>query len=335
MKKAFLFIPLIFIMVCCQRNPLKINVSGINIGIKIKRLDQEIFQVSSDNAKLKLPELKKKYGSFFEAYNQSVISIGDPSDSLYLGYLSSFLTDSMRILSHIKIDSAFNDLSDLEKKLDDGFRHYKYYFPQKPIPQIIAIMSGFNQSVVLTNNAIGISLDNYLGAKCQFYDMLGLPEYKKENMHREKIPFDVLYSWALSEFEYDDSKNNLISNMVYQGKIMYFLDAMFPDDPDYLKIGYLPEKLVWCEKNEPGMWTYLIEHKLLFNTERMNILRFIGAAPFTSSFTNDSPGRTGVWLGWQIVKKYMQKNSRVTLPSLMSDNDYQRILNESGYSPEY
>jgi len=67
----------------------------------------------------------------------------------------------------------------------------------------------------------------------------------------------------------------------------------------------------------------------------MNIVRFIGPAPFTSSFTNDSPGRTGSWLGWQIVRKYMKKNPEITLPELMKDDDYQKILNDSGYSPEY
>jgi hypothetical protein len=67
----------------------------------------------------------------------------------------------------------------------------------------------------------------------------------------------------------------------------------------------------------------------------MNIMRFIGPAPFTSVYTNASPGRTGSWLGWQIVKKYMKKNSGVSLQMLMSDNDYQKILNDSGYSPEY
>ncbi|HEY3390854.1 MAG TPA: hypothetical protein VGK38_14850, partial [Prolixibacteraceae bacterium] len=261
--------------------------------------------------------------------------LGKSTDSLYASYLNTFLTDSMRVMSKLKIESAFSDLTNIQNKLQDGFRHYKYYFPDKTIPQVFTIISGFNQSVVMTNNAIGISLDNYLGAKCPFYSMLGLPEYKRDNMYSSKIPCDVLYNWAISEFSFDESNTNLLSNMIYQGKMLYFLDAMFPDEPDSLKIGYRSEKLGWCNKNEAGMWTYLVEHKLLFNTDRMNIVRFIGPAPFTSVFTNESPGRTGAWLGWQIVRKYMKKNPAISLPSLMSDTDYQKILNDSGYSPEY
>ena len=334
MYKVLCLIPLIFVLICCQRNPLKVDVSGIDLKLDIKRLDRDIFRLNADNLNTTIPELKRTYGSFFDAYNENVIAIGDPSDSLYATYLNTFLTDSVRMLTRVKIDSAFRDLTVLEKKLEDGFRHYKYYFPKKTIPRVFTIISGFNQSVVMTRNAIGISLDNYLGAKCPFYAMLALPEYKRESMRRDKIPTDVLYSWGISEFEFDESKNNLLSNMIYQGKMIYFLDAMFPDEPDYLKIGFQPEKLEWCKKNEPGMWTYLVEHKLLFDTERMNIVRFIGPAPFTSTFTKDSPGRTGVWLGWQIVKKYMKKNPGITLQALMAENDYQKILNESEYTPE-
>jgi gliding motility-associated lipoprotein GldB len=335
MYKVFCLFLVIIIFTGCQRNPLKIDVSGINIKLRIQRLDRDIFDVKPENKRISIPKLRQTYGSFFDAYSENVIALGNPSDSLYATYLNTFLTDSMRVMSKLKIDSVFSDIADLEIKLEDGFRHYKYYFPDKSIPQVITIISGFNQSVVMTNSAIGISLDNYLGAACPFYLRLGLPDYKRENMDKGKIPTDVLFNWALSEFEFDDSKNNLISNMIYQGKMLYFLDAMFPDEPEYIKIGFRPDQIDWCHKNEAGMWTYLVEHRLLFSTDRMNIVRFIGPAPFTSVFTNDSPGRTGSWLGWQIVRKYMKKNHGTSLTSLMSDNDYQKILNESGYSPEY
>ena len=334
MYKAFILISMMMIFLSCQRNPLKINVSKVDLSLNIKRLDRDIFKVTPENKQVAIKELSQAYGSFFVDYNENILALGNPSDSLYSTYLNTFLIDSMRVISRIKIDSVFNDMSGLQKKLEDGFRHYKYYFPNNQIPQIITIISGFNQSVVMTRDAIGISLDNYLGAKCPFYVMLGLPEYKRQNMYSDKIPTDVLYNWGISEFEFNESKNDLISNMIYQGKMLYFLDAMFPEEPDYLKFGDKPEKLDWCKKNESVMWTYLIEHRLLFTTDWMNIVRFVGPAPFTAVFTTDSPGRAGAWLGWQIVRKYMNKNSGISLQALMAENDYQKILNDSGYSPE-
>jgi gliding motility-associated lipoprotein GldB len=334
MRKVFLLIPLMIIFVCCHRNPLVVDVSGIDLELKIGRLDRDIFKANSKNGLHEISKLRQGYGSFFNAYSENVIAIGNSSDSLFPKYLNKFLADSMTKSSQLKIDSVFSDMDDIEKKLQDGFRHYKYYYPNKPIPHIITMISGFNQSIVLTPDAIGISLDNYLGANCRFYTMLGLFEYKRENMYPDKIPTDALYNWAVSEFGFDEANNNLISNMIYQGKILYFLDAMFPEEPDHIKIGFKPEKLNWCKKNEAGMWTYLVEHRLLFTTDRMSLVRFVGPAPFTSVFTKDSPGRAGVWLGWQIVRKYMKKNPDISLQTLMLENDFQKILNDSGYSPE-
>ena len=78
---------------------MKIDVSGINLNLEIKRLDQELFTVTPDNAKVKIPKLRKEYGRFFDSYSENIIAIGSPSDSLYPTYLNSFLSDSMRVLS--------------------------------------------------------------------------------------------------------------------------------------------------------------------------------------------------------------------------------------------
>jgi uncharacterized protein YjaZ len=82
------------------------------------------------------------------------------------------------------------------------------------------------------------------------------------------------------------------------------------------------------------MWTYLIENKLLFDNSRMNILRFTGPGPFTNPFTAESPGKAGVWIGWQIVRKYMKRHPEVSVSALMNEKDNQKILNESGYDPQ-
>jgi hypothetical protein len=81
------------------------------------------------------------------------------------------------------------------------------------------------------------------------------------------------------------------------------------------------------------MWAYLAEHKLLFSTVRMDIKRFIDDGPYTSVFTDQSPARTGVWLGWQIVRSYMKENPEVKLAELLNNADFQSILNNSGYQP--
>ena len=140
-------------------------------------------------------------------------------------------------------------------------------------------------------------------------------------------------AWALTEFEYDDSSENLINQMIYHGRNMYFVDYMLPYQHDTLKTGFSSAQLEWCVKNEASMWTYLVEQKLLFSTDMRRINKFIGEAPFTNDFSAESPGRASAWLGWQIVKSYMNRNKDVSLKDLMVETDYQKIFNNARYKP--
>lgn len=318
----------------CVRNPLKIDVSNVDLNLKTGRLDKDLGQVTSENISSLVPDLQKKYGEFFEVYTQQILGIGRSQDSLFSSYLLTFLRDSSYIGPKHYADSLFQNFENCNQQLEQAFKHYKYYYPEFRIPYICTYLSGFNQSIVTTPEALGISLDKYLGSQCKFYRLLAIPEYKRRNMNPSKIVYDAMYGWASQQFEYKGGTENLVSAMIHQGKLLYFIDAMIPEGPDSLKIGFTNEQLNWCEDHQSEMWSLLIERKMLFSGDRMELVRFINPAPFTSPFGQKSPGRTGVWIGWQIVKSYMNKNSKVTLKALMAERDYHKILNESGYSPD-
>jgi hypothetical protein len=334
MKKYIGFFILLLVLSACHRNPLKIDVSKINLAIKIGRLDQDLFKVTPENIKSAVPELQKRYDPFFSLYNKEILAIGDSRDSLYEGYLLTFLHDSTVVNARLSSDSIFRDFQPYASQLELAFKHYRYYYPELPVPNVYTYLSGFNQSIVTAPGMLGISLDNYLGPGCRFYRQLGIFEYKRRNMEPQKLVYDALYGWASQQFEYKGNTENLVSEMIHQGKLLYFLDALIPDGPDRLKIGYSKEQLSWCKAHEPEMWSYLVEKKMLFSSDRMELVRFINPAPFTSPFGQKSPGRTGAWLGWQIVKSYLKKNPGIKLRELMEENDDHKILNESGYSPD-
>ena len=54
----------------------------------------------------------------------------------------------------------------------------------------------------------------------------------------------------------------------------------------------------------------------------------------TAAFGKESPPRLGEWIGWQIVKSYMNNHPEITLQQLLHKNDSQEILIQSGYKPE-
>jgi len=180
---------------------------------------------------------------------------------------------------------------------------------------------------------LGIGLDRYLGRDCDYYPRLGIPKYSIYDMHPAKIPSDCFRAWAIGEFPFNDSIDNLVNNMIYEGTLMYFTKKMLPEQPDSLIFGFNPQQMRWCEKNEKQIWTYFIENKLLFITDSFQINKYINNAPFTSGFSQESPGRTVVWIGYRIVNSYLKNNKDITFQQMMSSKDYQKIFNQSKYRP--
>ena len=84
------------------------------------------------------------------------------------------------------------------------------------------------------------------------------------------------------------------------------------------------------------MWSNLVENKLLFDSNPKNEMRFIRPAPFSKFYLeidNQTPGRVGQWLGWQIVRSYMENNDDVTLQELLA-MDAKTIFEKSKYKPK-
>jgi len=332
MKRFLFYLAVSLAFVACNRNPLKINVSNVSVDLKIKHLDVDLLKLKKEEIPSAIPEIRTKHGDFFDIFTYRMIAIGGVDQPNFNESLNSFISDTL-IRKLEKQVAEKVDTTVLRQELETAFRYYQHYFPQKSVPVVYTCISGFNQSVVTSENLIGISLDKFLGSDSPFYEQLGLPEYKRLNMHPAKITPDILYAWAVTEWPKSDQGNNLLSYMIQEGKMMYFVDAMLPEMHDTLKIGFTKKKLEFCRKNEAMMWTFLAEHKQLYSTDRMTIKRYIDDGPFTSSFTNESPGRTGVWIGWQIVRSFMKQHPEMPLADLMNNQDFQAILNQSGYQP--
>ncbi|QGY45147.1 hypothetical protein GM418_16155 [Maribellus comscasis] len=335
MKRGILILFLFMIFISCKRNPLKVDISGIDAQPEFVRFEKELFSLPQKDTLQEFIDLHKKHPGFFDLFTYKIINIGGIDDEGFVGYMNTFLTDTMILNINSMVEEEFSTFREIQNQVTKAFKYYKYHFPEKNIPSIYTYISGFNQSVVTAEDIIGISLDKYLGRDCSYYQRLSTtPQYKILNMHKNKIVSDLAFAWGMTEFDQTNKATNLLGNMIHQGKLMYFVDALLPTMSDSLKIGYTEEQLEWCKKNEAEMWLRLVETKMLYSSKRMDIIRYINDGPYTNGFPLESPARTGVWIGWQIVRKYMNKHPEVTLPQLMQNTDYQKILNESGYFPE-
>ena len=326
---------IVFVFFACKHNPLKVDISGIKNNIEIVRFDNELFAIQQNDTLNEIANLSNKYPDFFNLFTYRIIRIGGIGEEQFPDLLMQFINDTMIVNVKNLVDKEFANFHKTEKQINKAFKYYQFHFPEKELPTVYFYVSGFNQSVVTAENIIGVSLDKYLGRNCKYYQQLSTtPQYKIANMHKDKLLSDVAYAWGTAEFGETDKATNLMGNIIHHGKLMYFVDALLPDTHDSLKIGYTTNQLDFCINNEAQMWNYLVEKKMLFSTDRMDIIRYINDGPSTSGFPKQSPARAAIWIGWQIVRQYMEKHPEITLKELMLNSDYQQILNDSEYFPE-
>ncbi|MBK8845530.1 MAG: hypothetical protein IPO27_02800 [Bacteroidetes bacterium] len=322
----------ILLLAGCKSNPLEIDVSQITSEAVIKQLDNDLFKQDSITYDT-LSELRANYKDFFDIYCNRMLRLPIKNDTILLDALNKFISDRDVKTIKSKTDSAFSQMDDIQAQLTDFVKHYTYYYPQKPVPNFISYISAFNYATVTVDSSIGIGLDFYLGADCEFYPSLQFPNFMIRKLSRQYIAPNCITGYFQKEYPQDLAKNQCMDYMIYYGKMWYYLQAMAPSMPDSIRFGYSQTEVEFAAKNEKNIWAAMIENKLLFSTDYKTFMKLISDGPTTSGFPEGSPPRLGCYIGYKIIVAYLKNNKDITLTQLMSNTDHLKIFNQSGYKP--
>ncbi|HTA60996.1 MAG TPA: hypothetical protein VK835_01010 [Bacteroidia bacterium] len=333
---ALLLVFWVVVFSSCSHNRLKdVDVSNIQIApVKILRLDQDIFFIKPDSFETSANKMKVKYGNFYNSFIFNVINHGEEHDSVYKA-LKFFVQDKdmKEVFNQTQTIFTTQEISDIENRLADGFKHLKYHLPQTALPkQYVSFISGFNCNVSTIDSTMGISLEAYLGSQNKFYQMLQLPKYKTRCMNKDYVVADAVRGWLIHCYDKNEQLNNLLNHMMFYGKLYYALDAALPNVEDSIKIQYSTTHMQYCKTFKKNLWAYFTANNRLYNNDLKELAPFVSDGPFTSEISKDCPPRIAAYVGWQVVRAYMDKNPKVTVEQLMN-TDAQLILSKSKYKP--
>lgn len=337
-SQIYLFFLISFLLVSCK-DKKKADVSSIDLEVKIERFDQDFGQLKPQTFPQQLPPIQQRYGQFYQDYIQGILSLGSAVDTGYYANLRTVLGNKDYVELKQAVYQKYPDLKSQETELTQAFKHVKYYFPEKKIPRLISFLSGFAVQTPIGNDYIGIGLDMFLGADSKFYPALrqSIPLYISRRFTPENITPRVMEAYIREDlYPERDEDRSLLAKMIYNGKVLYCMDALLPETADTLKIGYTSAQLEWCKENESNIWSYFLDQNLLYETDYIKIQKYLSEAPFTPGVGegNESSPKLAIWTGWQIVKEYMDRNPEITLQKLMEETDAQKILNASKYKPK-
>ena len=297
----------------------QVDVSDITISSKLIRFDSLFYNSNSANLK----QIQQNFPKMVNA---------DVADTVWLNKINN----KHEIDVYNKSVAVFGDFKHQNKEIENVFKHIKYYFPKFNEPDVLTVISDFDYQypVLYSGKKLFISLDMYLGADEEEYQQF--PLYLTSNMTKERIKVDVsdvILRTIVGKDPYDKS---FLSNIIYQGKLLYLSQKMTPQSTESLIIGYTPEQIKWCKANESYMWSYFVQKKTIYSTNKKLSKRFIEVAPFSKFYLDldrKSPGRVGTWIGWQIVNSYME-NTNTTLEELALNTDARKIFMKSKYKPK-
>ena len=327
---------LIMAVTSCHRDPYNVNLKGIECDLSLRDLGRDIFETPPNEMADRAEWLRAEYGNALTTYS-TVIGLGDPSDEKWKSALILFATDLRNLELWDEVKRVWPDNEPLRQELENAFRHYKFYFPGRVVPEVITCISVFNNSIIINDSLLMISLDRYLGSDSEYYPPLGIFSYQARKMTPAYTVPDCMYAWASTEWDYSSAgygTRTLLSTMLHEAKLVYFTKRMMPSLPDTLLHGFTGRQMKFCELSEGDIWQYLVSNDLLFSTDGFLIRKFTGEAPFTSYFTEESPGRAVVWTGFRIIERFMNNNPGVTLEELMKMTDLQAIMTGARYSPD-
>jgi len=332
--RAILVFSSLALLCSCGSNSFDVDVSKVNVSLDIQRFDQAIALLDKANPGPGAVLLAQKYGAFAELYSVNIIKVGSMYNADYPQNLKMFLSYEVFDDINEQIVQTFGKGDEVFRPaLTNAFKHFKYYFPIKEVPVIYTFNGGFNQSVVIDSAMLGIGLDKYLGSSVALYKRLEVEQFKKSAMIPAKIAPDCMQAIFESEFPFNFATENLLSSMIHEGRKMYFVKAMIPDLADTTMWGFTTIQMDFCGSFEGNMWSYLVDNKLLFDSDYMTIKRFTSEGPFTTAFSKDSPARAASWIGFRIVCSYMEHNPGLSLQDLLAETDYQKIMNKAKYNP--
>ena len=331
LKSIFLALIILPAVVSCSSDPLDVDVSDVSIDIKFIDMDSAFVNSSPSQ----LLEMCKKYKTDIKDIYEYQIGhcwpIGNIPTKDIDDSIKAYLSHPYMVRLENRIKETFGDKAEMQNKIVDGFKHLKFHFPEKDMPEsVVFINSGFAGSAISMEKDIAVGLERYLGNNVDVIQELPPDEFYawiKEAMDRQFLERDVMASWIMTNIIEEPKSGSLVENIVYWGKIIYLVEACYPEDSENTIIRYSQEDYDWSIENELAYWEYLVKQELLFKLDDRTKMNMLREGPFTPGLPEVGPDRLGQYLGWRMVRQYMENHSDLSLKELINKN-YNSILQE-------
>jgi len=315
------------------------NLDPAGVKFQIRRFEQELFEADTSAFSAALGEMRAKDPEFASLYFQEILGAGDPriAPQGEEAYLKGFIVFKKARDLYWRVQKKYGDFSPFEKAFTNSLRLFHHYFPTQPVPRLTTYLSEFSLgNFIYGDNRLAVGLDFYLGP--------GYP-YQAENPQNPNFSAyltrsfnaDHLVCRTLQPLVNDllppPDREDLLSLIIHEGKKLYLLDLLQPGTPDSVIMEVSGAQAKWLEANEREIFSFFVQESLLYASDWQKIRKYVDYSPHSPGMPAAAPGRTGSWLGWQIVSAWMARHPDATPADLVKPGDSRLFFNDSAYRP--
>jgi len=335
MKPWILYFIVCFFAMACNQKPAPPDVSHIAVPLQTIRFEQAFFKLDTNSIDHSLGQLHQSYPGFTQDFLFNILGTAPNTDTAAHD-VKQFIATYKGLYDTAQ--KVFANWAPIEKEVHEGLQRVKYYFPKYAAPtKLITFIGPLNSyGNIITQDALAIGLQLYLGKNCSIYTsdqgVQMYPQFISRKFEPAYIATNCMKNIVDDMFAANHMGQPLVEQMIELGKKIYLLDVLLPNTPDSIKIGYTQQQLTECLENEKNIWSFFVQNDLLYANDLSLIAPYVTDGPKTETLGSRAPGNIGSFVGWQIVKKWMRQNAQRT-PELLMQTNAKVLFQESKYKP--
>ena len=153
----------------CQWQLKPNDVDAEEQRVSIQRYDriETLYLTTGDYSALQ--QMNTVYPTQTRMLLEDVLQLGKVNDRDINSKFLYFFQDSTLQMMLSDVQHEFADMDDVNQEMAASFERLKEELPDMEIPEIYTQIGSFDQSIVVGNNTLGVSLDKYLGIDYPFY----------------------------------------------------------------------------------------------------------------------------------------------------------------------
>lgn len=196
-----LYVILLFVIVFCAGCQWQKDASG-DAGhsdeFAIERYDrvESLYLREADFAALQ--QMKTEFPAETRMLIENVLQIGAVDEPDINTRFLLFFQDSTLQTLLADVERQYASMDDIDRQLGDAFKRLQGMLPDVDVPRVYAQIGSLDQSVIVGDGMLGVSLDKYLGADHPLYLRYGYSDTQRSMMTRQYIVPDCLGFYLLS-----------------------------------------------------------------------------------------------------------------------------------------